>query len=145
MAEAAVAYSFDRVFGLVVEHPPLTRKARVRFPLRRSHTKDFKKWNLLPLWVMLRISNGVGKTSHRVAKLPAIAGIPAFARLSVWLRPHTLLPSPIESKAEADVPARPGLSPDVKNTEQTFILLYFASPMMHTTVFCKPYDVCTFV
>ena len=27
-------YPCDRVFGLVVEHPPLTRKARVRFPGR---------------------------------------------------------------------------------------------------------------
>ena len=33
----------DRVFGLVVEHPPLTRKARVRFPLRLSHTKDLTR------------------------------------------------------------------------------------------------------
>ena len=27
-------YPCDRVFGLVVEHPPLTRKARARFPGR---------------------------------------------------------------------------------------------------------------
>ena len=27
-------YPYDRVIGLVVEHPPLTRKARVRFPGR---------------------------------------------------------------------------------------------------------------
>ncbi|KAJ8036320.1 hypothetical protein HOLleu_20256 [Holothuria leucospilota] len=52
----------ERVFGLAVEHPPLTREARVRFP-GRVIPKTLK-WNLPTLCVMLHISNGVRETSQ---------------------------------------------------------------------------------
>ena len=61
----ALSYeTVDRLPGLVLRASALQSEGP-EFDSRPGHTKDFKKkWNLLPLCLVLSISNGVGKTSQ---------------------------------------------------------------------------------